>query len=57
MGVKGLIPRIDKMIYCMTHEYSGCDHGEWDEEINLLMDCREALVMLRTLLVENGNES
>jgi hypothetical protein len=56
MGMKGLIPRIDKMIYCMSYEYSGCDEGNWDEEIKLLVDCREALVMLRTLLVENGNE-
>lgn len=54
--MSGLIPRIDKMIYCMSHEYFGCDHGDWDEEIKLLMDCREAVVMLRRLLVENGNE-
>lgn len=56
LGPHGLIPRIDKMIYCMSHEYFGCDHGDWDEEIKLLVDCREAVVMLRKLLVENGNE-
>ena len=56
MGMNGLIPRIDKMIHCMSHEYFGCDHGDWDEEVKLLIDCREAVVMLRRLLVENGNE-
>ena len=54
--MNGLIPRIDKMIHCMSHEYFGCDHGDWDEEVKLLIDCREAVVMLRRLLVENGNE-
>jgi len=53
----GLIPRIDKMIYCMSHEYFGCDHGDWDEEIKLLMDCREMLLKLFMLPVEIGDES
>jgi len=55
--MNGLIPRIDKMVYCMSHEYVGCDAGYWEEEIKLLMDCREALVKLFMLPVENGYES
>ncbi len=55
--MNGLIPRIDAMLYRMSHEYFGYDHGDWVEEEKLLVDCREALVMLRTLLVEKGNES
>jgi hypothetical protein len=56
-AMNGLIPRIDAMLYRMSHEYFGYDHGDWDEEEKLLVDCREAVVMLRRLLVENGNES
>jgi hypothetical protein len=41
----------------MSHEYAGCDVGDWEEEIKLLMDCREALVKLFMLPVEKGNES
>jgi hypothetical protein len=52
-----LIPRIDKMIYCMRHEYDGGDVGVWDEEIKLLMDCREMLVKLFMLPAETGDES
>jgi len=52
-----LLPRIDKMIYCMHHEYAGGDVGVWDEEIKLLVDCRQMLVKLFMLPVEIGDES
>ena len=52
-----LLPRIDKMIYLMRHEYAGGDVGVWDEEIKLLMDCREMLVKLFMLPAENDNGS
>ena len=54
--MKQLLPRIDKMIYCMTHEYSGCEEGNWDEEVKLLMDGREMLMKLFMLPTENSNE-
>ena len=52
-----LIPRIDKMIYCMSHEYAGCTDGDWDEEITLLMNCRKMLLKLFMLPVEKDDES
>jgi len=51
-----LIPRIDKMLYCIRHEYFGYDHGDWDEEEKLLVDCREMLLKLFMLPVGDGNE-
>jgi hypothetical protein len=57
MAMNELLPRIDKMIYLMRHEYSGGDVGVWDEEIKLLMDCREMLVKLFMLPAENDNGS
>jgi len=57
MAMNELLPRIDKMIYLMRHEYAGGDVGVWDEEIKLLMDCREMLVKLFMLPAENDNGS
>ena len=54
--MKGLIPRIDAMMGIILGQGNEGDFDEMDC-YELLLDCREAVVMLRTLLVENGNES
>ena len=54
--MNGLIPRIDAMISLILGQGN---EGDFDDIVcsELLLDCREAVVMLRTLPVENGNES